>query len=298
MRRQGAVCGLILCSLLFGSGTTYGQTYRLLLRRAHCWTVIQQAGIGTPAADPTTVALLSRISTQQEILAQQLIALQARPLTVGPTGPDPTLVALVQQLVVQQDRVLTAVQQGRVSDPAVTGLLQQLVTGQQQLLVAISSIPRPAPCPALPPIVVTPSPNPTPIVVTPPTVVPIPAAGLGALPGAGGALQVIPGPGGSISVLPGPGGTLQAIPGPGGTIQVLPGGVAAPGGSKPPDSGGTIIQIPGGGSVIPSLPGVGSPMTPLPGVGGSIPGPSYRQSTVYRGSRTDPWIDPRLAPRR
>lgn len=273
-------------------------SYRLRLRRA-CLLSYYYAAPAGQWGDPLTVSLLTRIADQQQAMATQLMMLQR------PVQADPSLLAMLQQLVSGQDRVLAAINEGKVSDAETKGVLQSMVAGQQQLILQLQQqASRPAP----PPVVVTPpapAPTPPPVVVVPPSsggsVVTLPPAGGGVqgLPGPGGALQALPGAGGSIQVLPPAGGSLQALPGPGGSIQVLPGGTPPPAGTTP--------AIPPAGTT-PALPGSGNPMAPLPAAGGLIPivptqsrltPPTQNRLVPFRYSlfQTTQNIDPRLLPR-
>ena len=275
--------------------------YSLRLRSPSCF-FFQQQQLPYPqqaGPDATTIALLTRIADQQAAMATQMMLLNQQNRQVP---FDNNLAQTLQSLALGQERVIAALQAGRVTDPALVALLNQMVSGQQSILATIQGyISRPLTPPA-PPIVIAP---PAPIVVTPPSGGLPPAGGhLQPLPGVGGQLQVLPGPGGSLQLIPPAGGSLQALPGPGGSIQVLPGGVMPPLGTPPsiPPAGGTPGLPPAGG--IPGLPPFGSPMTPLPGAGDGIQiipvGPlvPHRYSVQVSPASARPYIDARLLPRR
>ena len=243
--------------------------------RAACLLLQQFApqGWGQQQADPATLLLLQKIADQQAAMATQLQIAAATQQQRQAPATDPALLAAITQLSGQlashQDRVLAALEAGRISDRENTDRLRQMIADQNQLLAALSKLP------------VTPAPAPT-VVVIPP------AGGSGAavagviqpLPSPG-TIQALPGPGGSLQLVPPAGGSLQAVPGPGGSLQILPGGVKPPDNGTKPGAGVTIQPVPGGGGIqiVPD----GGPMQPLPKEGIiPIPGTSFRYRTVYR----------------
>lgn len=272
------IIGLVV-GMLIGGGFTptaeAGPAYRLLLRRANC--ILFGSAVAAPQTDPALVALLTRVSAQQDALAaqQQALALQmAQQRTQQAPAADPQMVALLSQLTARQDTVIDLLRQGKTTDPALQASLQQLVVGQERILTALQGLEkkceRCGTTAPQPPVVIVPPTNPTGVPVAGP---------MQPLPSPGGPLQVLPGPGGSLQVLPSPGTSIQAVPGPGGSIQLLPGVKPPDKPDKVPATGTTIQPLPDG-SGVQIVPG-GGPMQPLPGAGTS-PGTVFKHSTVYR----------------
>lgn len=206
--------------------------------------------------------LLQQYQQGQLMQAQQAAALQAaaNQPKLSPPQTDPQMLALLQKISDQEERVIGLLQQPRPELAEIKSSLATLSDQQKEFQKALQELIKHCgeakPAPAV--VVVPPASGGS----NPPagggvTAIPGPGGNVTSIPGPGGSVTLVPPAGGSLTAIPGPGGSLQILPGgvkPPDGAKTLPGAGGST--STVPGAGQPMTPLPGAGENLP-IPGPG-----------------------------------------